>query len=330
MLNNLKIPSRTHEIIFPAFRQASVRVFIKREDEIHRAISGNKWRKLKYNLEAIKAANQNGFITFGGAFSNHIAAAAYAGYLAKMQMVGVIRGEDVDDKNQTLAFARKCGMQLHFVSRSEYAQKNTADFLQKICAQHSGLAVVPEGGANILGVKGCTEIWDEDDNEIDMVACPIGTATTFSGLVLSVPKNVALMGFTALKGGNYLRDDVHNFVQQAINGKLVPSTFSPPLWELEVNNHFGGFGKVKPELIGFMNDFYDKTGVPLDPVYTAKMMFGLAEKANNGAFKKGTRILAIHTGGLQGIKGMNKRLKNKNYKIEYEKIIADTFSFTGN
>lgn len=325
MQNQLQIPSRHHLVHHPAFAKAGVQVFVKREDEIHKAISGNKWRKLKYNLNPLLASGMEGFVTFGGPFSNHLAAAAYTGFLAESKMIGFVRGEEADLNNPTLSFARACGMQIIRLTRQEYEQKDDALFLEKWQAEFPNYFFIPEGGSNLLGVQGCMEILPETQNNFDFIACPIGTATTFSGLLLSANPQTELLGFPALKGGDYLRTHVNNFVEQAIEQGIVPPTFKAPKWRLENDFHFGGFGKVSPDLIRFMNDFYAETKIPLDPIYTAKMMFGLLEMAKSGKIKRGSTVLAIHTGGLQGIKGMNLRLKRKHLHIDYEETIDSAF-----
>ena len=324
MQEQLKIPSRIHEILHPQFQQREVRVFLKRDDEIHPAISGNKWRKLKYNIAEIKENGLAGFITFGGAFSNHLAASAYAGHLANLKMVGIIRGEE-PMANETLAFAKSCGMHLKQIPRSEYAQKNDTEFLKHLQNQYPNYLIIPEGGSNVNGVQGCMEILAEDEWQADYVCCPLGSATTFAGLILSAKKGQTCLGFPAVKGGDYLREDVNNFIAQAMSKGLVADTFTPVPWQLQTNFHFGGFGKITPDLIAFMNAFYTETGVPLDPVYTGKMMFGLVEMIKADKIPKGSKVLVIHTGGLQGIKGMNTRLRNKGLKIDYEKITAAAF-----
>lgn len=324
----LQIPSRIQPVNHHVFNEAGILVFVKRDDEIHPAISGNKWRKLTYNLQAIAASGRKGFVTFGGAFSNHLAAAAYAGFLNNMQMVGVVRGEEADLKNPTLSFAKQCGMHIIRVTRSEYSKKNEPDFLAELQRKFPDLEIIPEGGSNILGVKGCMEILSESQRNFDFVACTIGTATTFSGLLLSAPAHTHLLGFPAIKGGHYLRADVHNFIAQAKTTGLVASTFTEAKWSLQTDFHFGGFGKINAELVQFMNNFYAETAIPLDPIYTAKLFFGLVEMAKAGKFEKGTKILAIHTGGLQGIKGMNQRLKNKGFRIDYEEITGAAYPYS--
>ncbi|MCX2679425.1 pyridoxal-phosphate dependent enzyme [Galbibacter sp. EGI 63066] len=292
------------EIFLKAIAHTSIRLFIKREDLIHPFISGNKYRKLKYNLIEAQKQEHDKMLTFGGAFSNHIAATAYAGFEAGLQTIGVIRGEELEgeiDNNPTLSFAKKHGMQFKFVSRSNYRNKNSEEFLKSLKAEWGDFYLVPEGGTNALAVKGCEEILGEEDTDFDYVCTSVGTGGTISGLVNCSQLRQQVLGFPALKG-DFLQDEIRKFVRK-------------DNWELVSDYHFGGYAKINKELIDFINGFKKETGIPLDPVYTGKMMFGIIEMIKNGYFKEETRILAIHTGGLQGILGMNQRLKQKNLPL---------------
>jgi 1-aminocyclopropane-1-carboxylate deaminase len=324
-VNTIQIPSPVQRINHTVFRQAEVDVFLKRDDLIHPAISGNKWRKLKYNLEAIKDQKLEGFITFGGAYSNHLAAAAYAGKQADIDMIALVRGEIDDMQNPTLNFVKACGMQLQALSRAAYKSKADADFLMQLQAQYPKHLIIPEGGANLFGVRGCIEILEETDFTPEIVVAPLGSATTFTGLVLSAKPQSELWGFPAVKGGAYLRNTVNNFITKAKETGLVPATFPSPKWQLITSYHFGGFAKTTPAFIHFLNAFYAETGIPLDPIYSGKMMYGLLEEIKAGRIKPGGTVLVLHTGGLQGISGMNQRLRKKNLQIEYEEAIARPF-----
>lgn len=327
MKHALSIPSPIQRVAYQPFERAKIEVLIKRDDLIHPAISGNKWRKLKYNIQEIEAAQKVGFVTFGGAFSNHIAASAYAGCLAGLKMLGVIRGEISDTQNKTLQFAKRCGMQLLSVSRQQYANKENPAFLIDLQAQFPDYQIIPEGGCNIQGVRGCIEILQEAHEPYDVVAVPLGSATTFTGLLCSGFSAREFLGFPAVKGGGYLASNVYNLFSATHNAGFVPCNLPQPQWRLITDYHFGGFAKVDAQLIVFINRFYRETGIPLDPIYTSKMMYGLVDMANNNAFEPGTRVLAIHTGGLQGVVAMNKKLKNKNLYIEYEEAVLDNHVF---
>lgn len=290
------------------FEENGVEVYLKPEYLNHPFISGNKLRKLKYNLLKARELGKDTLLTFGGAFSNHIAAAAAAGEEFGFKTIGVIRGEELVDKiedNPTLSFAKAKGMRFKFVNRSSYREKTEVTFLEQLKAEFGGFYLVPEGGTNALAVKGCEEILEKEDSSFDYICCAVGTGGTISGIINSSGEHQQVLGFPALKG---------DFLQEAI-GKFVTAKN----WSLINDYHFGGYGKVTDELIAFLNKFYEETAIPLDPVYTGKMVFGVYDMVAKGYFKEKARILLIHTGGLQGISGMNKRLKEKNrMTINYE------------
>lgn len=274
---------------------------IKREDLIHPIVSGNKFRKLKYNLEEAKNLNQKKLVTFGGAFSNHIAAVAFAGKEKGFQTIGIIRGEELEYKineNPTLQFAQECGMKFDFVSRESYRSRENLNFIENLKQKYNEFYLIPEGGTNDFAIKGCEEILSESDAEYDFVCCCVGTGGTISGLINSSKSHQKIIGFSALKG-DFLRNEIRKFAKK-------------DNWELCSDYHFGGYGKVTEELILFMNSFSQKNRILLDPVYTSKMVFGVMDLINRNYFPKHSKILMIHSGGLQGIKGMNEVLKNKN------------------
>jgi 1-aminocyclopropane-1-carboxylate deaminase len=321
---NFQLPSSVHAVPFSAFAKAEIFVFLKRDDLIHPIISGNKWRKLKYNMKEAAKQGAQGIVTFGGAYSNHLVAAAFAAQAAGMPMVAMVRGEEAvgDAQNTTMAQLRSCGAEVVGLTREAYSKKEDPLFLAELAARYPNHFIIPEGGANLLGLRGCMEILHEVTEPFNVVAAPLGTATTFAGLLASGFAAQQFLGFPAIKGGDYLNAHVENFLMNAKQQGLVPDTLRQPAWQLVTDYHFGGFGKMPPELIAFMNHFFDETGIPLDPVYTAKMMLGLANMAQSGCFAKGTRILALHTGGLQGIAAANKQLRAKKLKIAYENVVA--------
>jgi len=278
----------------------NVELHIKREDEIHPFISGNKYRKLKYNLQEARKLQFDTLLTFGGAYSNHIAAVAAAGNKFRFKTIGIIRGEELIDKiseNPTLQFAKKQGMKLKFVSRSIYRDKENRDFLKELKDEFGNFYLVPEGGTNPLAVKGCEEILSEEDGQFDYICCAVGTGGTILGLINASKSHQKILGFPALKG-DFLSTNISKFVTK--NN-----------WELITDYHFGGYAKVNKALIDFINQFKQVYNIPLDPVYTGKLMFGVIKMIEANYFKKDSKILVIHTGGLQGISGMNKRLIEK-------------------
>lgn len=278
----------------------SISVQIKREDLIHPFVSGNKFRKLKYNLLQAKAENQKTLLTFGGAFSNHIAAVAFAGKERGFKTIGIIRGDELAQKvneNPTLLFAQKCGMQLEFISREEYRLKSELSFIENLKQKFGNFYLIPEGGTNALAIKGCEEIITHEDADFDYICCSIGTGGTISGLINSALPHQKVLGFPALKG-DFLKEEIRNFVQNEN-------------WELISDYHFGGYGKINAELVLFINHFYAENQIPLDPIYTGKMVFGVIDLIQKNYFPAESKILMIHTGGIQGIQGMNIKLKNK-------------------
>ncbi len=288
-------------VTLPLLQEKKISLFIKREDTIHKHISGNKYRKLLYNIDQAKKLGHTTLLTFGGAYSNHIAATAFAGKKYGFNTIGVIRGEELITKvqtNPTLQFAATNGMQLYFVSREKYRLKNTPEFLKELETKFGAFYCLPEGGTNSLAVKGCEEILTPEDKTFNFVCCPVGTGGTISGLINSSANQQQIIGFPALKG-DFLHNDIRKFAQK--NN-----------WTLCGDFHFGGYAKVNKTLINFINNFKDQTTIPLDPVYTGKMMYGILSLVKKGYFKEHTKILAIHTGGLQGIDGMNMVLKQKN------------------
>ena len=294
------LQAKNQKVQLPVLEEKGVALWVKREDKLHPYISGNKYRKLKYNLIEAARQQQKVLLTFGGAFSNHIAAVAAAGKEFNFKTIGVIRGEELQSKvlsNPTLKFAQRCGMELHFISRADFREKNKASFLVQLKERFGEFYTIPEGGTNTLAVKGCEEILTQADAGFNTICCAVGTGGTISGLINCSQPSVQVLGFPALKG-HFLQEDIRKFAQK-------------DNWQLITNYHFGGYAKVTPELINFMNCFKAETSILLDPIYTGKMMFGILELVKNGYFKGGTAIAAIHTGGLQGIEGMNNRLRAK-------------------
>ncbi len=276
--------------------QKGISLCVKREDEIHPVVSGNKWRKLKYHLKAAVEKKSIGVLTFGGAFSNHIAATAYASREAGLKAMGVIRGERVEPINPTLAAAENQGMELHFVSRTSYRLNK-----EELAAQfdpNKEFHHVPEGGADALGIQGCREILTESDKQAySIICCASGTGTTATGLYQSLGPGQQLRVYPALKG-DFARTGIDNLLQEKSNNEILT---------IAKNYHFGGYAKTTTQLFDFMRDLHGQTGMQTDPIYTGKMFFGLIEDIRNGTIGEGSRILAIHTGGLQGIKGIEMR-----------------------
>ncbi len=276
-----------------------VRLFVLRLDLNHPDISGNKLYKLKYNLQEAEKLGKDTVLTFGGAFSNHIAATAAAGKEYGFKTIGIIRGEEYSELNPTLKFAKECGMELIYVSRKDYKNKNIPAFSNFQIDKFSNYYLVPEGGANELGIKGCTEITKSILVDFDYVCCSCGTGATLTGIILSLKENQKAIGFQILKGENYIKQEVEGWLRK----------FNHPIkdnYSIEESYHLGGYAKVNPELFSFVERFNKENEIPLDYVYEGKMMFGIYDMIEKGYFEKGKTIVAVHGGGLQGNKGFDK------------------------
>lgn len=303
-LNLRRLQSTNQFLDLSILKEKNVILALKREDLLHPYVSGNKYRKLKYNLQAAKENGVGTLVTFGGAFSNHIAAVAYAGKEWGMKTIGVIRGEELQEnwcQNPTLARAHRNGMEFKFVSRQVYREKDTASFTTELKKQFGDFYMVPEGGTNALAVKGCEEILGEADREFDIICTCVGTGGTIAGLINSSFEHQKIIGFSALKG-DFLSD-------------VISEITTKDNWKLIADYHFGGYAKITEQLVLFINNFKSETDIPLDPIYTGKMLFGLLDMIKNDNFVSGTKILAVHTGGIQGIEGMNTVLKKKNLPL---------------
>ncbi len=289
------------EIHDELFDRHKVRLLLKREDMLHPEVSGNKWRKLKYNLIEARKRGHLTLLTFGGAYSNHIFAVAAAGKELGFNTIGIIRGEETSSLNHTLSFATSKGMILQFVSREVFQLRNTEQLHNDLYDKLGDFYLIPEGGANILGVKGCLEIVDDIDIDFDYICCSCGTGSTLAGIISSLEGEKRVLGFSSLKGaGMGLKRNISDFVKGCKEGEYNN-------WDLSEAYHFGGYAKYSEELILFMNQFKIKTGISLDPVYTGKMMYGIYDLIQKDYFPLGSVIVALHTGGLQGRKGFSER-----------------------
>jgi 1-aminocyclopropane-1-carboxylate deaminase len=284
----------TKEISLPVLKEKEVRLFIKRIDKIHPFVSGNKWFKLKYNLLEAEKQGLNTLLTFGGAYSNHIAATAFAAKEKGIKSIGIIRGEEHLPLNPTLRFAIDNGMKLRYISRSNYKKKTSANFLKALINQFGDCYFIPEGGTNELAIQGAAEILDVNDIQ-DYICCAVGTGGTIAGIIKASNDNQTVIGFPAIKGFEQLEKDVNDWTN-ATNYKFI-------------NDYVGnGYAKINSELVNFINEFKVFHNVPLDAIYTAKMMMGILDLVDKDYFPKGSSILSIHTGGLQSNKGMSERL----------------------
>ena len=273
----------------PQLDDKNIEIFMLRLDKIHPVISGNKWFKLKYHLENFKHDNFNGILTFGGAYSNHIVATAYTAKLLGIRCAAIIRGEKPAELSQTLEKCIEYGMQLEFVARDTYRKKN---LLIECVPNFPGYYTIPEGGAGEFGEKGCREILDLINKaNYSHVACAVGTGTMFIGLANSSLPEQNVIGISVLKGMKNLPGQFNELVYPAAKKNYC---------KIFYDYHGGGYARHTPELLAFMNDFYLKTGIPTDFVYTGKLLYAIMDLVKEGYFPKGSRILIIHSGGLQG------------------------------
>lgn len=289
----LKFHSPEEEIFNPLFSQKEVRVFVKRDDMIHPFISGNKWRKLKYSLLEAEHQNKKHLVTFGGAYSNHLLATACAGAKFGFKTTGFVRGEDVS--NEILNLCRLFDMQLIFTDRESY--KNKKALFEKYFASDSSAYFIDEGGASHLAVAGCAELLDELNTVYSHFFCAAGTGTTAAGLIKGIKErslNTMVHVIPVLKGADYLKAEI-----EAYSGSCD--------FKFDQDYHFGGYAKTDEKLLTFIKTFCSETGILIEPVYTGKMFYALFDQIKNNQFEPGSKILAIHSGGLTGILGMQKR-----------------------
>ncbi|MEQ9466743.1 MAG: pyridoxal-phosphate dependent enzyme [Ekhidna sp.] len=294
------LPTPTHEISHPLLHEKQIRLFVKRDDLIHQEIMGNKWRKLKYNLEEMKSRGLKSLVTLGGAYSNHIAAVAAAAHDYCLESIGIIRGDELHEaSNPTLAFVHAKGMKLEFVDRPTYRawRDNPAGILEKFPNSY----FLPEGGTNRLAIKGCEEIIQEINESFDILVTPVGTGGTMAGLVGSARVDHKIIGISSLKG-----DFVHKSFKKLLTGNHIKGNN----YEIIDHYHFGGYGKTRPELIDFINWFKENFSIQLDPIYTGKSFFGVWDMIKTDKFEKNLKIVLLHTGGLQGIEGFNRKNEN--------------------
>ncbi|WP_372474473.1 1-aminocyclopropane-1-carboxylate deaminase/D-cysteine desulfhydrase [Capnocytophaga sp. ARDL2] len=281
-------PSHNQKISFE--NPYGISLFVKREDVLHEEISGNKFRKLYYNLLEAQRQGKTKLLTFGGAYSNHIAAVAAAGRIANFETIGVIRGDELATKyleNPTLKKASEDCMQFYFATRTQYREKYSIEFLAELKEKFGDFYLIPEGGTNEFAVKGCEEILTEEDHSFDFICCAVGTGGTISGIINSLLPHQKALGFPALKG-DFIKDEI---AQYAKNNR----------WELITDYHFGGYAKFNANLSTFIKAFSQKNLIPLEPIYTGKLFFGVMDLISKGYFPKNSQILLIHTGGLQGL-----------------------------
>ena len=297
MLSPNPIPFQT--LHHPLLTKKQVQLAVLRLDQVHEEVSGNKFFKLKYNLEEAKKQEKTTVLSFGGAFSNHILALSAAAKLAGMSSIGIIRGEESSKSNPTLTKAEENGMKLHFINREEYRRKTEPKFIEALERQFGDFYLIPEGGTNTFAIQGTREILEQTYASYSHIAVSIGTGGTFAGIADRIQDSQILMGFPALKGA-WIKEEINHLLQTE---GIIPKGHL----QLIEDYHFGGYAKWKPELIEFIRWFWREFQIPLEPIYTGKMAFGLWNLIEKDFFPPYSAILMIHTGGLQGIEGFTAR-----------------------
>lgn len=277
-------------------KEKGVELWLKRDDLIHPEVSGNKWRKLKYNLQEARTGNHDTLLTFGGAYSNHIYAIAAAAGLFQFKSIGIIRGQEPPVKSDTLQFAASKGMKLIYINSVTYREKENPQMIAKLHEEFGEFYYIPEGGTNRLALQGVAEIVPQLNIQYDALCTACGTGGTLAGLVAGLGGNKTVIGFSALKGIDTLTQKVHSLTLEYCKQQFTN-------FQINFDYHFGGYARVNDELISFIKVFKQQHDIQLEPVYTGKMLYGIFDMARKNFFKRGTTIIALHTGGLQGLCG---------------------------
>lgn len=282
------IPSPMQVVDDDRLARRGVRLYLKRDDLIHPDVPGNKWRKLKYNLQRASDEQRQHLLTFGGAYSNHIRATAAAGYYYGFSTIGVIRGEEHLPLNAVLRDAVRFGMRLTYMDRTTYRRKTCPEVETALRERFGDFYLIPEGGSNPLAVRGCAELPSEIQEPFDVICCACGTGGTLAGIASGLRSGRRAIGFSAVKGGGFLRQEVTRLQEE----------YARPTanWSIETDSHFGGFARRNAELDRFIGDFRDRHGLQLDWVYVAKMLYGVFGLVSAEKFARDTTIVAVVTG----------------------------------
>ncbi|MDG2421618.1 MAG: pyridoxal-phosphate dependent enzyme [Gammaproteobacteria bacterium] len=289
------------DVDFSAFSKYGVKLKILRLDYIHKDLNGNKWFKLKRNIEIFKTINNPTVLSFGGAYSNHLRALSAAGKIFSFKTIGLIRGEIPRPLNPVLSFAECNGMTLHGISRGDYRLKNTKEFQQGLRKRFGKVFILPEGGSNQEALLGCMEISkyikNKTANRLTYISMACGTGVTLAGIALGARSfhNTKILGVSVLKAPGYLAKEVKSYIE---GYKLNFCNSEPTPWDIVDDYHCGGYAKTNSDLIDFCKNFIKETGVSIEPIYTGKLLFGLAKHVELGLISSGDEILAIHTGGV--------------------------------
>lgn len=279
------------------FTRHQVKVSIKRDDQIHPIISGNKWRKLHYNLKFAKEKQYQGIISFGGCYSNHLHALAYVCQQQQLEAIAIVRGESDNQVNYTLSWAKHWGMKLSFVDRQTYRKRQDLTFLNELQQQYPKHLIIPEGGSNQLALPGVGEVINELNQQCtyDSLLVPVGSGGTLAGLVKQDNNEHNIIGIAVLKQSDYLTNEVK---------RLLNNESKFQRWTIENDYHGGGYAKFTAEDANQILQFSTATGIPFEPIYSGKMLLGFFDLLEKGYFSANQHIVLLHTGGLQGIAGL--------------------------
>ncbi len=270
---------------------------VLRLDLIDEIRGGNKLFKLKYNLEEARNSNLP-VLTFGGAFSNHIIATAKVCSLNNISCIGIIRGEKLTEYNHVLKGAEEFGLKLHFVSREEYRRRGDEEYQNELQHKFGKHFIIPEGGGNDFGVKGCMEILEPIDEEFDFIFTPVGSGGTLAGLALSAPSKTKVIGIAVLKCENYLEETVHQLICAGSTVANQAEHNTEPNWKINYQYHFGGYAKWNNELMEFIQQFKNANDIQLEPIYSGKLFYAVNDLIKNNFFPAESKIICLHTGGM--------------------------------
>ncbi len=297
---NLRLPSPLVEMPFKDFSDYTI--YAKRDDLINCFISGNKYRKLKYNIIQVIKEGAKEIVAFGGAFSNLLHTLSYISSKLGVDATFYIRGDGYDSDNPTLKFIKNNGVKLNFISRTEFRLIREEDYFKKIREKHPYCYIIPEGGSNNLAVPGSAEIVDEITEQLgkspDYIVMDLGTGGTFAGVLSKLNSKTKLVGISAIKGVDWRKTLTKIFEGDA-------TFIEKNNWEVFEDYNFNGFARFNDELINFINNFKKDYEVQLEPIYSGKMIFGMFDLLHKNYFEKGSTIVWVHGGGLQGIEGFN-------------------------
>jgi len=309
LLTQLKIPSSLDPITTAWTQEAGINFFLKRDDTIHPHICGNKWRKLKYSIVEALESGKNGFITYGGAYSNHLVATSAAASFLGLESAGIIRSYQSELDNPSLDICRSYGMKLYFIHPNAYKNKSKSQEIKDILARHPDFQLIPEGGTQESALKGVGEVFTEIENDIekkaiDVIYTPIGTGGTMAGLAMEAKDNNRIIGISPFKGDVNKLAGIDLLIKTGLKN-----------WTIERDTLGLRFGAYSVEIVKCLVDFYESYDILLDPVYTVRCLLKVQMDVEQGRWKEGSNVVMMHTGGLQGCRAYNHQYANKDILI---------------